>query len=85
MMIDKEEVAEKQLVATGDTPRLRRKGSTAKDWKMKAEVSLVQDDGIDDIKEVMENNKEDGVSQDFCTHQLKGLEQGAGSIGREFI
>ena len=47
---DKEDVAEKQLVATGDTPRLRREESMAEDWKMKAEIRRIQGDGLDDAK-----------------------------------
>jgi hypothetical protein len=62
---DEEEVAEKQLVATGDAPRLRKEDSIAKEWKMKAEISLVQDNGIDDAKKVIETNEEDVVRQDF--------------------
>ena len=49
---DKKEVAEKQLVATEDAPRLGRKESTVEGWKMKAETCLVQGDGLGDTKEV---------------------------------
>jgi hypothetical protein len=68
---DEEEVAEKQLVATGDAPGLRREESIAEDWKMKAEIRLVQGDGLDDAKEAIEINEEDVVE--------------AGSVGREVI
>ena len=56
----------KQLVATGDAPRLKRKENIAEDWKMKAEISFVQDDGMDDAKEAIETNREDVVRQDFA-------------------
>ena len=58
---DEEEVVEKQLVATGDAPRLQRKENMAEDWKTKAEISFVQDDGMDDAKEAIEANREDVI------------------------
>jgi hypothetical protein len=63
---NEEEFAEKQQVATGDGPRLRRKESIAENWKMRAEIIFVQDDGMDDAEEVIETNKEDVVRQDFA-------------------
>jgi hypothetical protein len=65
-MMIKEEVAEKQLVATEDAPRLRKEESTADDWRMKAETRQVQGDGLDDTKEAIEINEEDVVRQDFA-------------------
>jgi hypothetical protein len=47
---DEEEVGGKQLVATEDTPRLRKEESMTKDWKMKAEIRFVQSDVLDDTK-----------------------------------
>jgi hypothetical protein len=74
MMIDinskgkynKEEVAEKQLVAPEDEPRLGREESIAEDWKIKAEIRLVQGDRLDAAKEAIENNEENVVRQDFA-------------------
>ena len=63
---NEEEVAEKQLVATGDAPRLRREESIAEDWKMKAEIRLIQGDGPDDAKETIKIHEEDVVRQDFA-------------------
>jgi hypothetical protein len=62
---DEKEVVEKQLVATEDAPRLRKKESMTKDWKMKVEIRSVQSDVLGDAKEAIESNREDVVRQDF--------------------
>jgi hypothetical protein len=49
---------EKQLVVTGDAPRLGKEENTAEDWKMKAEVCFVQGDGLDDTKNAIEDTEE---------------------------
>jgi hypothetical protein len=63
---DKEEVVEKQLVATEHAPRLRQEESMTEDWNMKAEIRFVQSDILDDTKEAIEINKEDVVRHDFA-------------------
>jgi hypothetical protein len=68
---NEEEVAEKQLVAPEDTPRLGREESIAEDWKIKAEIRLVQGDGLDDAKEAIKNNEENVVRQDFACKNSK--------------
>jgi hypothetical protein len=69
-MMIKEEVVEKQLVATEDAPRLRKED----DWRMKGETRPVQGYGLDDTKETIEIKieikseikEEDVVRQDFA-------------------
>ena len=81
---NEEEVAEKQLVAPEDAPRLGREENEQKIDQMEEEnlkkektkkksrnKSEIQGDGLDDAKEAIETNEVDVVREDFACTCLK--------------